>query len=158
MNEALQQTFMKEAYKQAIKAAKKGEVPIGAVVVVNNQMIARAHNNREGAQNAVNHAELLAISKACKKLGSWRLDDATLFVTLEPCLMCAGAVLNARIKQVYFAVCDNNAALRSVASQPDASMPYQFSALNHTATFTKSVLETECKQLLQTFFTSKRKG
>lgn len=158
MNEVLQQKFMKEAYKQALMAAQKGEVPIGAVVVVNNQVVARAHNNREGRQNAVNHAELLAISKACKKLKSWRLDDATLFVTLEPCLMCAGAALNARIKQVFFAVHDSNAALRSVASMAEPNAEYQFSALNHTATFTKSAYEKECKQLLQTFFTSKRKG
>ena len=93
---------MDVAYTQAQKAYKKGEVPIGAVVVKNNKIISKAYNNREKSQIAINHAEIIAIKKACKKLHSWRLDECDLYVTLKPCPMCAGAIVNSRIKTVYY--------------------------------------------------------
>jgi len=99
--------FMNEALKEAKKAMKNEEVPIGAVVVKNGKVIARSFNNREEKQNAVNHAELLAISKACKKEKSWRLDNATLCVTLEPCLMFLVSAFNAKISKVVFSPYDN---------------------------------------------------
>jgi len=94
---------MEAALAQARKAEKKGEVPIGAVIVCRGRVVARAHNVREKTQNALNHAEMLAIHRACRKLKSWRLDDCEMYVTLEPCPMCMGAITNARIKKVYFA-------------------------------------------------------
>ena len=103
--------FMIEAYKQAQIAKSKGEVPIGAVIVLDNKIIARGYNKREKTQNAVNHAEIIAINKACKKLNSWRLDNCEIYVTLEPCLMCYGAILNARIKELYFGAKDNKSQI-----------------------------------------------
>jgi len=94
--------YLEEALSLAEKAFKRGEVPIGAVIVRNNKIIARAYNQRERKQNALYHAEILAINKACKKLKSWRLDDCEMYVTLEPCQMCMGAIINARLKNVYF--------------------------------------------------------
>jgi tRNA(adenine34) deaminase len=94
--------FFKAAFAEAEKAAKQGEVPIGAVIVRNGKIIAKGRNQRERKQNALYHAEILAIGRACKKLKSWRLDDCELYVTLEPCEMCRGACANARIKTVYF--------------------------------------------------------
>jgi len=99
--------FMELATNLAKTASKKGEVPIGAVIVKNNKVISKAFNTREKDQIATHHAEVLAIEKACKKLKSWRLDDCELFVTLEPCPMCAGAILNSRIKKVYYSLPDN---------------------------------------------------
>ena len=93
--------FMKEAYKEALKAYDKKEVPVGCVIVKDNKIIARAHNLRESKQDVTKHAEIMAISKACKKLNSWRLDDCDLYCTLEPCIMCYGAIVNARIKNLY---------------------------------------------------------
>ncbi len=94
---------MDEAIKEAIKAAKKDEVPIGAVVVVDGKIISRGRNCREKSKNAIKHAEIVAIEKACKKLKSWRLENAEIYVTLEPCPMCAGAIANARIKKLVYA-------------------------------------------------------
>ena len=94
--------FMNCAIKEAQKALKKDEVPIGAVIVLDGKIIARAHNLMEKTQIATAHAEVLAINKACKKLKSWRLDGAEIYITMEPCPMCAGAIVNARIKKVYF--------------------------------------------------------
>ena len=98
----MKEKFMKLAIKQALKAQEKDEVPIGAVLVKDGKVIARAYNKRESTQLATAHAEILAIEKASKKLKSWRLDGVELFVTLEPCPMCAGAIVNSRIKKVYF--------------------------------------------------------
>ena len=94
--------MMHLAIDEARKAEKKGEVPIGAIIVRNGKVIAKAHNIREKKQNALYHAEIIAINKACKKLKSWRLDDCEMYVTLQPCQMCMGAINNARIKTVYF--------------------------------------------------------
>lgn len=100
--------FMKKATEQGYLAYTKEEIPVGAVIVRDGKIISKAYNTREKSQVATHHAEILAIEKACKKLRSWRLDDCNLYVTLEPCPMCAGAIMNARIKNVYFAVVRNS--------------------------------------------------
>ena len=94
--------FMKEAFKEAQKAYNENEVPIGAVLVIDGKIISRGHNKREKSQNALMHAEIIAIEKACKKLKSWRLENASLYVSLEPCPMCAGAIANARIETLVY--------------------------------------------------------
>ena len=101
--------YMKEAFKEANQAALLGEVPIGAVVVYKGKIIGRGHNMREKFQDATYHAEVLAIMEACQALGSWRLEDCDLYVTLEPCIMCSGAIINSRIKRVFFAAPDAKA-------------------------------------------------
>lgn len=98
----LKSKFIEFALEEARKAYDKGEVPVGCVIVHNNEVIAKAHNLREETQNALMHAEIIAIDEACKKLGTWRLEDCELYVTLEPCLMCAGAILQSRIKKVHY--------------------------------------------------------
>ena len=109
--------FMEEAYKEALKAYKKGEVPIGCVIVKDDVIIARAHNLREKNNLATSHSEILCIEKACKKLKSWRLDGCEMYVTLEPCLMCAGAITQARIKKVYIGTMDEkNGCVGSIAN------------------------------------------
>ena len=102
----MKEKFMKEALKEAKKAYEKDEIPVGAVIVKDNKIIARAHNLKESKNNSICHAEILAIQKACKKLNSWRLLDCEMYVTLEPCSMCAGALINSRIKKVYIGTAD----------------------------------------------------
>lgn len=139
--------FMKEAIIEAKKAEAIGEVPIGAIIVYDDQIIARASNLRETTQNAVTHAELLAIQQACKKVGSWRLEDTTLYVTLEPCPMCAGAILQARIPRVVYGARDPKAGC--------VHSLYQLlndSRLNHECDVTEGVLKEECGMLLTQFF------
>ena len=102
----MQEKFMKQALKEAKKAYEKLEVPVGAVIVKNGKIIARAHNQKETKYDTTKHAEILAIQKASKKLGSWRLIDCDMYVTLEPCPMCAGAIINSRIKNVYIGASD----------------------------------------------------
>lgn len=102
----VQNKFMEAAYKEALKAYQKGEVPVGCVIVQAGKIVARGHNLRETKQNSLAHAEIIAINKACKKIGFWRLDDVELYVTLEPCPMCTGAILQARIPKVYFGALD----------------------------------------------------
>lgn len=113
MDDKLKQKFMNEAYKEALKAYDKNEVPIGAVVVYNNKIIARAHNTRQGKNLIHGHAEFLALEKATKKIGSWRLEDTTVFVTLEPCPMCAGAMIQARVKKCYYSAYDLKSGVAS---------------------------------------------
>ena len=98
----MEEKYIKLALKEAQKAYKKGEVPVGCVIVYNNEIIARAHNTRHKNKSALDHAEILAIKKANKKLNAWMLDNATIYVTLEPCLMCAGAIFQSRIKRVVY--------------------------------------------------------
>ena len=134
-----------------MKAYSKGEVPVGAVIVRNNKIIAKAYNKREKSQIATYHAEILAIQKACKKLKSWRLDDCDLYVTLEPCPMCAGAILNARIKNIYYAVTDEN-------SGGITRFNLMNNTLNHTVNCVhEKSLEEENKKLIKNFFKNKRK-
>ena len=96
--------FMLEAVKQSLIAQKNDDVPVGAVIVCNNKIIAKSHNKKEKSNDATNHAEILAISKACKKRNSWHLDDCELYCTMEPCMMCCGAIIQSRIKKVYYLV------------------------------------------------------
>ena len=113
----MNEDYMKEALKEAKKAYKKLEVPIGAIIVKDGKIIARAHNLREKKQSSLAHAEIIAIKKACEKLESWRLDGADLYVTLEPCAMCAGAITQARINKVYFGAKDEkNGCVGSIAN------------------------------------------
>ena len=139
--------FMRLAIKQAQKAELKDEVPIGAVVVKDGLVIARAHNQMEKTQLATAHAEILAINKACKKLKSWRLDGAEIYITVEPCSMCAGAIANARIKTVYFGAYEKKSGCAQ-SKYPVLSD----NGLNHTVEFKGGILENECALLLQNYF------
>ncbi len=139
--------YMKEALKEAKKAYELGEVPVGAVIVKNNQIIARSHNMRETTQDATHHAEIIAINKACDKLNSWRLTDCILYVTLEPCLMCAGALVLSRIKKVVFGAYDPK--FGSVASITNV---LDIKKYNHQVLYEGGILEEECKAVLKCFF------
>ena len=145
--------FMKAALKEAEKAYSKGEVPIGAVIVRGEKIVARAHNRRESRQMATAHAELLCIEKACKKLKSWRLDDCELYVTVEPCPMCAGAILNARIKRICFGAYD----LKGGAAESNFSV-LTSGVLNWTTDFAGGVLKEDCERIIKDFFAERRNG
>jgi len=138
---------MQLAIEQAKEALTYDEVPIGAVVVHDHQMIGTGYNLRETSQTTLSHAELIAIQKANEKIGSWRLEDCTLYVTLEPCPMCAGAILQSRIKRVVYGAPDPKAG--SVHSLMNLLNDERF---NHQAEVTSGVLEKECGQLLKDFF------
>lgn len=140
---------MVSALKCAKKASDEGEVPIGAVVVLDGKVIARGHNRRTKKQIATAHAEIEAIEKACKKLKSWRIPECELYVTLEPCPMCMGAMLNARIQKVYFGAPENKG--RSLTEQiANANL------LNHKIEVEGGVMEEECSALLSSFFSDMR--
>lgn len=139
--------FMLEAYKLAQKAYKKGEVPIGAVVVKDGKIIAKGYNKREKTQSAIMHAEIIALQKACKKLKSWRLDGCDLYCTLEPCFMCSGAVLNARIKTLYFGAYEQKSG--SAGSKFNL---FSDTGHNHKCEVVGGIMEEECKKLMQDFF------
>ncbi|MCD4840201.1 MULTISPECIES: tRNA adenosine(34) deaminase TadA [Neobacillus] len=139
--------FMLEAIKEAQKADEINEVPIGAVIVHDGKIISRAHNLRESEQNALAHAELLAIDKACKSMGSWRLEDTTLYVTLEPCPMCAGAIVLSRVKRVVYGAADPKGGCAGTLMNL-----LQDSRFNHQSEVVRGVLEKECGQMLTNFF------
>ena len=142
--------FMDEALKLAQEAFQDGEVPVGCVIVRNGTIVGRGRNRRETSKTALGHAEIEAIADACKNLGGWRLWDCTLYVTLEPCAMCAGAILNARIPKVIYGASDKKfGAVNSVCSL--FSMEF-----NHHPAVESGVMEEECAQLLQTFFQNLR--
>lgn len=141
-----QEKYMKAALRLARKAAEEGEVPVGAVVVCDGQIVGRGRNRREGKKNALHHAEIEAIGKACKKLGGWRLHKCDLYVTLEPCPMCAGAIINARIKTVYYGAPDPKAGSCGTLVNLFA-LPY-----NHKPAVVAGVLEDECADVLRAFF------
>ena len=144
--------FMKEALKEAKKALKEDEVPIGAVIVQNGKVISRGRNCREKSQNALKHAEIVAIDKACRKLKSWRLNDCELYVTLEPCPMCAGAIANARIKKLIFG-CQEKTSSENLCEQILKS-----NRLNHhTEMVFDQAYENEISAMLSNFFQTKRK-
>ena len=147
-----QERYMKEAIRQAKKARAVEEVPIGCVIVCNGQIIARGYNRRNTDKNTLSHAELNAIKKASKKLGSWRLIDCDMYVTLEPCSMCAGAIINSRIKNVYIGASDEKTG--AVGSVLNLFEDYKF---NHIVNFEKGILEDDCKKVLQDFFKELRK-
>lgn len=145
----MENKFMKAALKCAEKAFKEGEVPIGAVVVLDGQVIARGHNRRTKRQIATAHAEVEAIEKACKKLKSWRIPECELYVTLEPCPMCLGAAMNARIKKVYFGAYEGKG--RSLTNEIANS-----NLVNHTLEVEGGVMEKECAEVLSSFFCQMR--
>lgn len=144
--------FMRLAMIEAKKASTIGEVPIGAVIVKNNEVIASAYNLRETEQRSVAHAELLAIDEACRKVGSWRLTDCTLYVTLEPCAMCSGAIVLSRVERVVFGAFDPKGGcagtLMNLLEDP---------RFNHQAAVTPGVCEEECGSMLSAFFRDLRR-
>jgi len=139
--------FMEQAYKEALKAYKKNEVPIGAVIVKDGKIIARGHNERELKQDATLHAEITAIRKACKKLNSWRLNDCDIYVTLEPCAMCAGALIQSRIKTLYIGALDPRAG--AAGSVIDV---FKIKEFNHRVEVVYGIMEEECSEILKRFF------
>lgn len=142
--------FMKEAYKEAIKAGQKDEVPVGAVIVKDGKIVARAHNKKEKNNNPMGHAEIECIKKACKKLDDWYLKDCELYVTLEPCVMCVGAIINARIEKVYYGVRDLKAGalggLFNLLEQKGFNHYFEYECVNRE----------ECGKILKDYFKSKR--
>ena len=142
--------YMKQAISRAKAAAKVGEVPIGAVLVKDGKVISSGRNMREGKKNALLHAELVAIDRGCKALGAWRLEDCTLYVTMEPCPMCAGAIINSRIKRVVFGCYDKKAGVYG------SVMDLQEYPFNHYYDVEGGVMEAECAKLLSDFFVALR--
>lgn len=138
------------AYKEAVKALKIDEVPVGAVVVKNGEIIAKAYNKKEVNNDPLGHCEMLAIKKACKKLKSWRLNDCELYVTLEPCLMCLGAIIHSRIKKVYFGVKDPR--FGAIVGNMKILDENKF---NHTPEF-EDLNDEKCGKVLSEFFRTKR--
>ncbi|KXG11640.1 tRNA-specific adenosine deaminase [Anoxybacillus sp. P3H1B] len=139
--------YMQLAIEEAKKAEKIGEVPIGAIIVKNGKIIASAHNLRETEQRAIAHAEILAIDQACEAMGSWRLEDATLYVTLEPCAMCAGAIVLSRIKRVVFGASDPKGGCAGTLMNL-----LQESRFNHQTEVVGGVRQEECGRILSDFF------
>lgn len=145
-----EERFMREALRLARKAAQEGEVPVGCVIVCDDKIVGRGRNRRETKKNALHHAEIEAIGKACKKLGGWRLHRCELYVTLEPCPMCAGAIINARIKTVYYGAPDPKAGCCGTLTDL-FSLPF-----NHKPAVVAGLLERECVQILKGFFSDLR--
>lgn len=148
---SISEKYMKEALKQAKKAYKLGEVPIGCVIVHQDQIIGRGYNRRNTDKSALSHAEITAIRKASRVIGDWRLEDCTLYVTLEPCQMCAGAIVQARIPNIVMG-CRNPKAgcagsILNVLQNP---------SFNHQVLITEGVLEDQCSQILKNFFAELR--
>ena len=143
--------FMFEALNEAQKAYDENEVPVGAVIVKNGEIISRGRNMREKKQNALSHAEIEAINNACKKLGRWQLDDCEMYVTLEPCPMCTGAIINARIKTVIFGAYDLKAGCM------DSVIDLCNYPFNHKPEIYGGICENECSEILQNFFEKLRK-
>lgn len=145
--------YMYEAIKQARRAARLSEVPIGCVIVYEDKIIARAYNRRNTDKSTLAHAEILAIKKAAKYIGDWRLEDCTMYVTLEPCPMCAGAIVQARIPRVVMGTMNSKAGCAgSVVNL------LQMDGFNHKAEVTKGVLAEECRKMMQDFFREVRDG
>lgn len=149
--QSIQEKYMKEALKQAKKAYALGEVPIGCVIVHEGKIIGRGYNRRNTDKNTLAHAEITAINKASKKIGDWRLEGCTLYVTLEPCQMCAGAIVQARIPEVVMGCMNPKAgcagSILNILDMPE---------FNHQVSVTRGVLDVECSAILKTFFTELR--
>lgn len=147
----VQEKYMKAALKQAEKALALGEVPIGCVIVHEGKIIGRGYNRRNTDKNTLAHAEITAINKASKKIGDWRLEECTLYVTLEPCQMCAGAIVQARVTEVVMGCMNPKAgcggSILNILEMPE---------FNHQVQVTRGILETECSEILKTFFTQLR--
>ena len=139
--------FMKEALKQAKKAYKLEEVPIGCVIVQDDKIIARAYNKRNMKKNPLAHAEIMAIHKAAKVVGDWRLEDCTMYITLEPCQMCAGAIVQARIPKVVIGTMNPKAGCAGSVLNL-----LQVQAFNHQVELVRGVMEEECTEMMQEFF------
>ena len=148
----MENKYMKLALKEAIKAKKQDEVPVGAVIVKNNVIISKAHNQKEKKKNPIKHAEIIAIERACKKLKTWHLDECILYVTLEPCLMCAGAIIQSRIKKVIYATSSDKFGYSKNINQFLNS-----SEKNNMLEMEQGSYETESRDLLKSFFEQKRK-
>ena len=133
--------YMNVAIKEAKKAYKYEEVPVGAVIIKNNKIIAKAYNKKEKTNDVIKHAEIIAISKACKKLKNWRLEDCVIYVTMEPCMMCAGAIQQSRIKKIVYGVKNEN---------------YGCTDQLKNIKIISKVCEKECKELVQSFFKKRR--
>lgn len=143
--------YMKEALVEAEKAELIDEVPIGCVIVKDNKIIARAHNLRESKQQSINHAEILAIQKACELIGSWRLEECTLYVTLEPCAMCSGAILQSRIDTVIYGAADpKGGCIESCIKM------YDYPGFNHYPNVIAGVMKEECSTIISEYFRKKR--
>ncbi len=144
------QHYMKEALQLAEKALSLGEVPIGAVVVLDNEIIGRGYNDRESNNNPLGHGEIMAIKEACDYLGSWRLTGATIYITAEPCAMCSGAIINSRISRVVYGVKEEKTGCGgSVCNLFAMNFP-------HHVDITTGVMEAQCQEILQRFFQSLR--
>lgn len=143
--------FMKKALLQAKRAYGEGEVPVGAVIVKDGKVIARGRNRRESAKDGTAHAELIAIQKACKRLGGWRLIGCTLYVTLEPCVMCAGAIVNSRVERVVIGTPDPKAGAMGSITDVTA-LP-----VNHKPEIVYGVMQDECSAILKNFFRELRR-
>lgn len=139
--------YMKEAIKQAKKAAEAGDVPIGCVIVKDDKILARGYNKRNAKKTTLAHAELLAIEKASRKTGDWRLEECTMYITLEPCQMCAGAIVQARIPRVVVGAMNKKAGCAGSVLNL-----FQVEAFNHQVEFEKGILEKECSAILSDFF------
>lgn len=149
----MENIFMNEALKEAKKAYKKMEVPVGCVIVKDGKIIAKAHNQKETKIDTTKHAEILAIQKASKKLNSWRLTDCQMYVTLEPCSMCAGAIINSRIEKVYIGTMDKKTG--ACGSVLNLFKDYTF---NHKVELETGIMQKECEEILKVFFKELRKS
>ena len=151
IDETKNQKYMKFALIEAQKALSKNEVPVGCVIVKDDKIISKGYNKKEQNHCSIYHAEIIAIEKACKKLGDWRLEDCTLFVTMEPCAMCAGAILNHRIKNVVFGISEQN-----FGACGGGINLLNNSDLNSKTNVISGILKDECLELLQRFFKDRR--
>ena len=139
--------YMQIAIKEAKKAAKRGDVPVGAVIVYKNKIVAKSHNKKQLRRNSLKHAELLVINKACKKLKTWHLDECTIYVTLEPCMMCTGAIIESRIKKIYYATkSDKYGSLNKITEKNKTKMQIN-----------EGICKKESIDILKKFFKEKRK-
>ena len=143
--------YMKLALQEAKKAMEKDEVPVGAVIIKNGKVLARAYNQKETKKDATKHAEIIAMNKAARKLNNWHLDDCIMYVTLEPCAMCAGAIMQSRIKKVVFGAYDAKGG-----SLYSCIQLYEIPGFNHYPLIEAGILENECAKLLKDFFKTKR--
>ena len=137
----MEEKYMKIAIKEAKKALKKGEVPVGAIIVKENKIISKGYNKKEKTKNVIKHAEIIAISKACKKIKNWRLDNCEIYVTMEPCMMCCGAIEQSRIKKIVYGVKNEN---------------YGYTNVLKNVKIISQICEKECKEMIQAFFKKKR--
>lgn len=152
LEEKINNKYMKEALKEAKKAYDKEEIPVGAIIVKDNKIIARAHNIKELKKDTTKHAEIIAIQKASKKLETWRLEGCTMYVTLEPCVMCTGAIIQARLDKLVIGAMDEKTG--ACGSVLNILKDYKF---NHIVEVEKGIMEGECREILQQFFKMLRK-